>query len=116
MTEQLFLKQFSQLPENLKKELLDFLEFLVLKYQNKQAGKQQKQEEKKPEKEHKSASEEAGLIDMQHLLLKAPDMTDEEYNFIMGKRKTPKAGFLKGTFVMSPDFDEPLEDFKEYMA
>jgi uncharacterized metal-binding protein len=29
--------------------------------------------------------------------------------------KKPKAGFLKGTFFMSPDFDEPLDDFKEYM-
>ena len=28
-----------------------------------------------------------------------------------------KAGFggAKGMFVMSPDFDEPLEDFKDYM-
>ena len=26
-----------------------------------------------------------------------------------------KAGFLKGTFVMKDDFDEPLDDFKEYM-
>ena len=29
--------------------------------------------------------------------------------------KKPKAGFLKGTFFMSPDFDESLDDFKEYM-
>jgi Protein of unknown function (DUF2281) len=29
--------------------------------------------------------------------------------------KFPKAGFLKGTFVMTDDFDAPLEDFKEYM-
>ena len=29
--------------------------------------------------------------------------------------KAPKAGFLKGTFVMADDFDEPLDDFKEYM-
>jgi hypothetical protein len=27
---------------------------------------------------------------------------------------TPQPGSLKG-FWMSPDFDEPLEDFKEYM-
>ena len=27
----------------------------------------------------------------------------------------PKAGFLKGTFKMNSDFDEPLDDFKEYM-
>lgn len=31
------------------------------------------------------------------------------------KKKQPKAGFLKGTFKVSPDFDEPLDDFKEYM-
>ncbi|GEM_PF-1609291 len=27
----------------------------------------------------------------------------------------PGFGGAKGMFVMSPDFDEPLEDFKEYM-
>lgn len=32
-----------------------------------------------------------------------------------GQEKNPKAGFLKGTFKMSPDFDDPLDDFKEYM-
>jgi len=26
-----------------------------------------------------------------------------------------KAGFLKGQIKMSDDFDEPLDDFKEYM-
>ncbi len=30
------------------------------------------------------------------------------------KRVVPKAGSLKG-FWMSPDFDAPLEDFREYM-
>lgn len=30
-------------------------------------------------------------------------------------KKPRKAGFLKGTFIMSDDFDEPLEDFKKYM-
>lgn len=32
----------------------------------------------------------------------------------VGEKTIPKAGSLKG-FWMSPDFDEPLEDFKEYM-
>jgi len=27
----------------------------------------------------------------------------------------PKAGCMQGTFQMSPDFNEPLDDFKEYM-
>jgi antitoxin (DNA-binding transcriptional repressor) of toxin-antitoxin stability system len=28
----------------------------------------------------------------------------------------PKFGCLKGQIWMAPDFDEPLEDFREYMA
>jgi hypothetical protein len=31
------------------------------------------------------------------------------------KKKQPKYGCAKGQIYMSPDFDEPLEDFKEYM-
>ena len=31
------------------------------------------------------------------------------------KIKERKFGYAKGFFKMSPDFDEPLEDFKEYM-
>lgn len=31
------------------------------------------------------------------------------------KRKRRRAGFSKASFVMSPDFNAPLEDFKEYM-
>ncbi len=33
----------------------------------------------------------------------------------LSEKKTRKAGFLKGKIEMSPDFDEPLDDFKEYM-
>lgn len=31
------------------------------------------------------------------------------------KPKERKFGYAKGFFKMSPDFDEPLEDFKDYM-
>jgi hypothetical protein len=31
------------------------------------------------------------------------------------KAKKPKFGCAKGQFKMSADFDEPLDDFKEYM-
>ena len=31
------------------------------------------------------------------------------------KKKHPKAGFLKGVFIIEDNFDDPLEDFKEYM-
>lgn len=30
-------------------------------------------------------------------------------------KKPLRFGMMKGTFIMSDDFDEPLEDFKEYM-
>jgi hypothetical protein len=32
------------------------------------------------------------------------------------KNKKPKFGSAKGRFKMSADFDDPLEDFKEYMS
>jgi hypothetical protein len=31
------------------------------------------------------------------------------------QKKKLKFGMMKGTFIMSQDFDEPLEDFKDYM-
>ena len=64
----LFVK-LNSLPENLKSEVLDFIEVLLTK------TKKNKEDE-------------------------------------MKKRK---AGCMKGTFKMSDDFDEPLEDFKDYM-
>ena len=30
-------------------------------------------------------------------------------------KKKPKFGCAKGQIYISPDFDEPLDDFKEYM-
>ena len=49
-----------------------------------------------------------------------PDMGDLFEIIIIKKRKkkakqTIKAGTLKGMIHISDDFDEPLEDFKEYM-
>lgn len=31
------------------------------------------------------------------------------------KKKQPKFGAANGKIITSPDFDDPLEDFKEYM-
>ena len=31
------------------------------------------------------------------------------------KKEKREPGFMKGKIIMSDDFDEPLEDFKEYM-
>ncbi|HLP47510.1 MAG TPA: DUF2281 domain-containing protein [Candidatus Kapabacteria bacterium] len=65
-----FYTKFNVLPDNLKEEVMNFIDFLL---------------ERKPK----------GIKTV--------------------KPKTPKFGSCKGMFEMSPDFDEPLEDFKEYM-
>lgn len=62
------LSKFNALPESLKEEVIDFIDFLAEK----------KQKNKK----------------------------DKEF-------KKPKFGSCKGMFEMAPDFDEPLEDFKD---
>ncbi|MCF0049605.1 DUF2281 domain-containing protein [Dyadobacter sp. LJ53] len=63
------MKKVSVLPENLKEEVSDYVDFLISKY-----------------------------------------LPGESLN-----KKPLKFGMMKGTFKMSPDFDEPLDDFKEYM-
>lgn len=67
MDESTILSKFNTLPETLKKEVLDFMDFLIQKKQN-----------------------------------------DSD-------NKHPVSGCMKGTFKMKVDFDEPLEDFQEYM-
>ncbi len=67
MSDTVLLDKVSKLPENLKAEVFDFIDFLLHK---------------------NNKTNEAG---------------------------EPVFGSGKGMFVMKPDFDEPLEDFKEYM-
>lgn len=68
MTDLQLYKEIESLPADLKKQVRDFMEFLIEKTKS-------------------------------------------------TKRKKPEAvfGYLKGKITMSPDFDEPLEEFKEYM-
>lgn len=66
--EQMILSRIQQLPEQLRQEVLHYIEFLQSKYnaQNREPKKR-------------------------------------------------KAGSAEGKFELAPDFDAPLEDFKEYM-
>ena len=72
MNDQIIIQQFQAMPEQLKQEVMDFMEFLLAKYKKK-----------------------------------------------MPKAKTAKKrggfGSAKGKYIMSDDFKEPLEDFKDYM-
>jgi hypothetical protein len=78
MTEQMFIKEFSKMPESVKRELLTFFDLLINKH------------------------------NLQIPVKNGKDATTPS-------QKSPKAGFLKGTFVMADDFDAPLDDFKEYI-
>ncbi len=53
---------------------------------------------------------------------KLKDEVDNYIDFLLQKhtesdvpKKPLRFGMMKGTFVMSDDFDEPLDDLKEYM-
>lgn len=70
MNEQLIASKIQQInSENLKQELLFFLDYLLAK-----------------------------------------QFTDKKI-----EKRIPKFGCAKGTFKMADDFDEPLDDFKDYM-
>jgi len=50
-----------------------------------------------------------------------PGIPEGDYEVVvvlhpLKKRKQRRAGFSKAHFVMSPDFNAPLDDFKEYMG
>jgi hypothetical protein len=42
-------------------------------------------------------------------------LLDKQFHESENNRK-PKFGCAKGSFVLAPDFDEPLDDFNEYMT
>jgi hypothetical protein len=69
MTEMLLYSKINNLPLNLKKEVIDFIDFLQSKHENKKS-----------------------------------------------KKKKPRIfGYAKDSITLKPNFDEPLEEFKEYM-
>lgn len=69
MTEQIILSKLNTMPQNLQQEALDFIDFLILKYQK-----------------------------------------NNKRNVIR------KAGSMKNLVAyIAPDFDAPLDDFKDYM-
>jgi hypothetical protein len=66
------LQKYNYLPLELRKEVSDFIEFLLQKYQQKQS-------------------------------INTP------------QKRTSNFGSAKGLITMSDDFNEPLDDFKEYI-
>lgn len=52
----------------------------------------------------------------QELLFFLDFLLAKQYKEEKVSKKSPKFGCAKGTFKMAADFDEPLEDFKDYMG
>ncbi len=50
----------------------------------------------------------------QELLYYIDYLLNRQFTYAKDRRK-PKFGCAKGSFILSSDFDEPLDDFKEYM-
>jgi len=51
----------------------------------------------------------------QELLLFLDYLLAKQFTHKKIVKKIPKFGCAKGTFKMADDFDEPLDDFKDYM-
>jgi Protein of unknown function (DUF2281) len=83
------------LPEHLKQQVLDYAEFLL-----------NREEQQKPPKQRTQSNT---------LVKPVLDKGGQPNSVSSAGSKPLKAGFLKNSFVMAADFDEPLEDFKEYM-
>ena len=104
------LQTIVKMPEPLKKEILHYAEYLLEKHAKTESSQAE------VEQLHGYGSW-AGQIVMSDentsntCLEYEPEITKEE------KPKKRRSGILKGTFVLPlpDDFDEALEDFKEYM-
>lgn len=51
----------------------------------------------------------------QELLFFLDYLLAKQFNDEKVIKRTPQFGCAKGTFKMADDFDEPLDDFKDYM-
>jgi hypothetical protein len=80
MTEQIFLQQYKQMPDNLKQELWEYFQFLVQKYQNKNVL-DANSVQLKPKTKSK-------LNEIQKLLMNAPPLSDEDLFIIEQKRES----------------------------
>lgn len=99
-----------KMPESLKKEILHYAEYLLEKHAKTESSQAE------VEQLHGYGSWAVQSVMSEENTSNAcleyqPEIPEEE------KPKKRRSGILKGTFVLPlpDDFDEPLEDFKEYM-
>ncbi|MDO8367718.1 MAG: DUF2281 domain-containing protein [Saprospiraceae bacterium] len=103
--------KIEELPDSLKKQVLDYIEFLLSREGKDLTSQELKQQEAQ-------TNVKAGFGGAKGMFSMSPDF-DEPLEYPKAKKaatkKPLKAGFLKGSFIMADDFEAPLEDFNEYM-
>jgi hypothetical protein len=111
MTQEVSIREFQLSPDNIKQEIIDFFQYVQFKYQQQNAKGQQKKGSKyialQPG-EFKSVNTSAAQGAINNTGEPAPIAPSEE-------KPRPYFGCGKYKITLAPDFDEPLEDFKEYM-
>ena len=108
MIQPTILEKLEKLPESLQTEVLHFIEFLIEKHTTRHV-----QEETL--KKRRLAGSMKGTF-----VLPLPDNFDAPMELLDAEQKgalDKKYGYgsLAGKIIMSDDFDEPLEDLKDYM-
>lgn len=103
------LQTITQMPESLKLEVLHYAKYLIKNHSKVTA------EEKIPQKKRHLAGSMKGTFK-----LPLPEDFDAPMEFLDAEQKAAlekKYGYgsLAGQITMSDDFDEPLEDLKDYM-
>jgi hypothetical protein len=102
------LQTITQMPEPLKQEVLHYAKYLIENYSEAKSGEEQ------PQKKRRS-----GIL-KGTFKLPLPEDFDTPMELLDAEQKAAlekKYGYgsLAGKITMSDDFDEPLEDLKDYM-
>lgn len=108
MIQPIILEKLEELPDSLQIEVLHYIEFLLEKQTTRPI------QEEAPKKRRLAGSMKGTFV------LPLPDNFDEPLelaNTAARNEYEKKYGYgsLAGKIVMSDDFDEPLEDLKDYM-
>lgn len=100
------LENIKQLPDEIKKSVFLYTEFLVNQHSNKSL---EKVEIQTPKKRNLFGAMKGTFV------LPLPDDFDEPLDDFEQAEEKYGYGSLAGKITISDDFDEPLEDLKEYM-
>ncbi len=91
------------LPPTLREEVFHYIDFLIMRNVHKE------QMQTAIKKRHFGICKDKGSF----VIKDDFEMTEDE--FVETKTVKRHAGTLKGEVIFSDDFDEPLEDFKDYL-